>query len=70
MMHLVLDKLGGFPPYADKTRVKIIRRDKTGLEEEIKVDVETILEKGNPDNDVPLEHGDRVIIPARHLFLL
>jgi protein involved in polysaccharide export with SLBB domain len=69
MMHLVLDKLGGLPAYANKKDVKIIRRDRDGFEEEIEVNLEEILDTGDPEKDIPLEHGDRVVIPPRYLLM-
>jgi protein involved in polysaccharide export with SLBB domain len=68
MMHLIF-KMGGFPAYADKEEIKIIRRDEAGRESEIIVDATDILADGDPDKDVVLEHGDRVIVPARRMSL-
>lgn len=68
MMHLIL-KMGGLPPYANKKAIRIIRRDEEGNEEEIRVNAEKILDDGNPEDDVLLENGDRIIVPARRLSL-
>lgn len=68
VMHLLL-KMGGLPAYANTKELKIIRRDKEGKEKEIKVNAAKILEDGNPDKDVALENGDRVIVPSRKLSL-
>lgn len=68
MMHLIF-KMGGFPAYANTKAIKIIRRDAEGIEQEILADASQILKDGNPDNDIPLEHGDRVIVPARRMSL-
>jgi len=68
MMHLMF-KLGSLPPYANKKAVKILRRDPTGLEREIKVNVEKLLEEGDPEDDVPLQNGDRIKVPARRITL-
>lgn len=68
MMHLIF-KMGGFPAYANTRAVRIIRRDAAGRESEIVVDTSLILEDGNPDHDVALEHGDRIIVPARRMSL-
>lgn len=68
IMHLVL-KMGGLPAYADQKNVKVVRRDKEGGEEEFKVNAQRILEGGNPDDDFPLENGDRVLVPSRRLSL-
>lgn len=66
IMHLIF-KMGGLPLYANKKAIKVIRRDKEGAEEELVVNAEEILEKGDPDKDVPLQNGDRVKVPARRL---
>lgn len=68
MMHLVW-KMGGLPPYANQKAVKVIRRDKDGGEEEFKVNVEDIMERGDPEKDFSLQNGDRVVVPARRLQL-
>ena len=68
MLHLMF-KMGGLPPYANKRGIRILRRSEDGKEEEIKVDVEKILEEGNPEQDVALENGDRVIVPARRISI-
>jgi len=66
MMHLIF-KMGGFPTYADKENIKIIRPDGDGGEEEIIIDASKILDEGDPNEDVRLENGDRIIIPERKL---
>jgi protein involved in polysaccharide export with SLBB domain len=68
MMHLIF-KMGGFPAYANTKAIKIIRRDAEGRENEIIADASQILQDGNPDRDITLEHGDRVIVPARRMSL-
>ncbi len=68
VMHLVF-KMGGLPPYADATSVKIIRKDEDGIETEMEVNAREILQDGDPDKDVQLESGDRVVIPARRIHL-
>jgi protein involved in polysaccharide export with SLBB domain len=68
IMHLVF-KIGGFPLYANDRAVRIIRRDDDGSEYELVVDAKEIFREGNPDYDVPLEDGDRVIVPARRISL-
>jgi len=66
MMHLIF-KMGGFPAYADTKGIRIIRRDEAGRENELVVDASQILKDGDPDKDITLEHGDRVIVPARRM---
>jgi protein involved in polysaccharide export with SLBB domain len=68
MMHLLF-RLGGLPMYAKRSAVRIVRANDTNGEEdeEIIVDVDEILDDGNPDDDIALENGDRIIVPARRL---
>lgn len=68
MMRLVF-KMGGFPQYANQRNVRIVRRDDQGGEYELSVNVQQIMETGDPDLDVPLEDGDRIIVPARRISL-
>ena len=68
MLHLLL-KMGALPPYANKKAIKIIRRDEYGEETEIKVNAEKILDDGDPDDDIELKNGDRLIVPARRIHL-
>ncbi|MCK5850110.1 MAG: SLBB domain-containing protein [Kiritimatiellae bacterium] len=68
IMHLIF-KMGGLPLYANKKAIKILRKDKEGVEQEIEVNTREILEKGDPDKDVPLKSGDRAKVPARRLHL-
>jgi len=68
VMHLYF-KMGGLPPYANKKAVRIVRTDTEGYMKEFKVNVNKILDDGNPDKDVALESGDRVIVPARRISL-
>ena len=66
MLYLIL-KMGGFPTYANKEAVKLIRPDGEGGEKEIVVDATRVLREGNPDDDIKLENGDRIIVPARKI---
>jgi protein involved in polysaccharide export with SLBB domain len=66
MLYLIL-KMGGFPTYANKEEIKLIRPDGEGGEKEIIVDATRVLREGNPDDDVKLENGDRIIVPARKI---
>lgn len=58
---------GGFQEFADKGKVRVIR--KTGEDpsdtEELVVDVAAVLEKGRLEEDLELQEGDRVIVRAR-----
>jgi protein involved in polysaccharide export with SLBB domain len=68
MMHLLF-KMGELPPYANKKAIEIFRRDEYGEETVIKVDAEKILRDGNPEEDIELENGDRIRVPARRIHL-
>lgn len=69
VLHLFL-KMGGLPPFADKKHVRVVRRDEFGSEVEYLIDVAELLGSGSPDDDFPLEDGDRVIVPARRFSIL
>jgi len=68
MMHLIF-KMNGFPTYADTKEIKIIRRRSDGDEEEMVIDASRILDEGDPDEDVNLQNGDRIVVPARRMSL-
>ena len=68
MLHLLF-KMGGLPQYANRRAVEIIRHDSEGRETIITVNAERILRYGDPEDDVPLENGDRVRVPSRRLSL-
>jgi len=68
MMHLIF-KMGGLPAYADDRAVRIIRRDEEGVEQETAVNVREILKRGDPEDDVPLRDGDRILVPSRVIRL-
>ncbi|MEI6218597.1 MAG: polysaccharide biosynthesis/export family protein [bacterium] len=67
-MIYLLAKVGKLSKWIDTRRVLVLRKDKNGNEEEIKVDVRPILEKADSSADVALEHGDRVIFKERRFF--
>jgi protein involved in polysaccharide export with SLBB domain len=64
LMYLLF-KIGGLPRFAKATRVRIVRRDSAGVETRIVANAQKLLSEGNPDDDVPLQPGDRVIVPAK-----
>ncbi len=68
MLHLIF-RMDGFPEFADPSAIRIIRRDDAGRQYEFTVDARTILRDGDPEKDVLLENGDRVIVPARRFGL-
>ena len=57
-------RAGGFSEFANKRKVKVIR--KIGKGEKIYVvDVKEILEKARGDLDFPVVTGDKILVPAR-----
>ena len=68
MMHLMF-KMNGLPQYANKKAIKVVRQDKEAGETEFTINIEKIMERGDPKDDFALENGDRVIVPARRLQL-
>jgi protein involved in polysaccharide export with SLBB domain len=68
LMHLIF-KMNGFPTYADTKDIKLIRRASDGNEEEMSIDASKILEEGDPDEDVSLENGDRIVVSPRRMSL-
>ncbi len=69
MMHLMFRVAGQMGPYANTKRVLVIRKNERGWDEEIRVNVERLMEDGDPAADVPLMHGDRVVVPKRRVTL-
>ncbi|MBN1557614.1 MAG: SLBB domain-containing protein, partial [Lentisphaerae bacterium] len=68
LMHLIF-KMNGFPQYADEQAIKIVRKEESGRERQLVVNATRIMATGDPDQDIPLQHGDRVIVPARRFSL-
>lgn len=64
LMYLLF-KIGGLPRFAKASKITILRLDKDGREIKIVKNGESLMEHGDPDEDVALEPGDRVIVPAR-----
>lgn len=60
----VLKLAGGLGTYADKTRVRVTRCDRTGKRTRYTVDIEEIGEDGRPDKDMVLRAGDVVWVPV------
>ena len=65
----LLFKIGGLTKYAKTDGIRIVRRDKSGKETEIQADAKGLMREGNPDDDIVLENGDRVIVPTRGIKL-
>jgi len=68
IMHLMF-KINGLPPYANRKAIKVVRRNAEGMESEFEVDVESIMDDGDPERDFVLNDGDRVIVPARRISI-
>lgn len=58
---------GGLSPFADVRQVLLERRTRDGSPQKINVDLFAILETGRIDQDVPLQNGDVITIPATEL---
>ncbi|NQU38638.1 MAG: polysaccharide biosynthesis/export family protein [Lentisphaerae bacterium] len=69
MMHLLFRIGSQISPYANLKKVKVIRKSDRGWDEEFIVDADRLMEDGDPAADIPLQHGDRVIIPKRRISL-
>ena len=68
MLRLFLVKMGGTVPKWAGDAI-IIRKDKTGKDREIEVRLRKLLDTADPKLDVPLQHGDRVIVKSRGIIL-
>jgi len=56
---------GGFSEFANQEKVKVVRYSENGERQELVVDVEEILKKGNREKDVYLQADDMVIVPEK-----
>ncbi|HEV7406429.1 MAG TPA: polysaccharide biosynthesis/export family protein [Chthoniobacteraceae bacterium] len=56
---------GGFSDFANKKKVKVVRKDASGKEQTFVVDVAQILEKGKTAADLVLQPEDVIIVSAR-----
>ena len=62
----VLQAAGGCKPCADKTRIRVTRCDRDGLQWRTSVNINEIGKKnGRVDKDIPLRPGDVVWVPAK-----
>jgi hypothetical protein len=66
LMYLLF-KIGGLPRFAKADKIQIVRREKDGHERTFIVNGSALMEDGNPKDDVVLESGDRIIVPARKI---
>ncbi|HEX5400251.1 MAG TPA: polysaccharide biosynthesis/export family protein [Verrucomicrobiae bacterium] len=64
-------RAGGFADFANQRKVKVIRSstgpDKSKQTETINLDMEQILSEGKTDQDIVLQPGDLIIVPAKLL---
>jgi polysaccharide export outer membrane protein len=60
----IISKAGGFTPIAKRNKVKIIRKE-SGQSKTMYIDTTRITDKGNLQEDVPLQPGDIIIVPER-----
>lgn len=58
----------GFDNYADKEKVKLIRKTEQGVNEMSVVDVGSIIDKGLIDKDLPIQPNDIIIVPEVKRF--
>jgi polysaccharide biosynthesis/export protein len=60
----VILKAGGLADFANKRKVRLVRRAGSGTETRI-VDLEEIIDRGRVEKDPPVEPDDMIIIPER-----
>jgi polysaccharide export outer membrane protein len=56
---------GGFAPFANGAKVRLIRYDATGKKFETTVSVERIMKTGAFEDDLPVQNGDYIIVPEK-----
>lgn len=61
----LLFKIGGLPRFARSDRIEVVRTAKDGRETRYLINGENLMKVGDPRDDLVLESGDRVIVPAR-----
>lgn len=66
LMYLLF-KIGGLPRFAKADKITVVRRNKDGTEKSFLVDGEKLLNNGKPEDDLVLETGDRIVVPARKI---
>ena len=54
---------GGFGPFADKSDVRIVRRDEGGTESEYRFDYDAYIRGRAPGTNIVLQHGDTIVVP-------
>jgi len=53
----------GFGPFADKSDVRIVRRNADGTEAEYRFDYSAYIRGRAPGTNIVLQHGDTIIVP-------
>jgi polysaccharide export outer membrane protein len=54
---------GGFGPFADKSNVRIVRRNADGSESEYRFDYDAYIRGRAPGTNIVLQHGDTIVVP-------
>jgi polysaccharide export outer membrane protein len=54
---------GGFGPFANRTNVRIVRRNADGTESEYRFDYGAYIRGRAPGSNIVLQHGDTIIVP-------
>jgi polysaccharide export outer membrane protein len=63
-----LSLAGGLTPFASKSKIKILRRDRTGTQTAILFDYSDVEDGENLDKNILLRGGDVVVVPQAGLF--
>ena len=66
LMYLLF-KIGGLPRFAKASKITVVRRNKDGSERKFQIDGEKLMDNGKPEDDLALETGDRIVVPARKI---
>jgi protein involved in polysaccharide export with SLBB domain len=69
LMYLLF-KVGGLPRFARADKITVVRRNKDGTETTFLKDGEKLMNNGKPEDDLVLETGDRIVVPARKISFL
>ena len=54
---------GGFGPFADKSDVRVVRRNGDGTETEYRFDYNAYIRGRAPGTNIVLQHGDTIVVP-------
>ena len=54
---------GGFGPFADKSDIRIVRRNADGTESEYRFDYGAYIRGRAPGTNIVLQHGDTIVVP-------